>query len=70
MNGNLYTLHTGSPLRSKLPLPVGDLDLHLIRGSSDWPESTSQTTPRSVQPFFPGLTIVRRTGRQTTLLRL
>ena len=36
---------------SKLPLPIGDLDLHLIHGSLVPPESSTQMASRSVQPF-------------------
>jgi len=41
--------------------------LHLIHGSLCPPESTSQTTFRSVQPFFAGLATMtdRQTDRQT-----
>jgi len=38
------------PLR--IALPMGDLYLHLIRGSLGPPDSASQTVSRSVQPFL------------------
>jgi len=41
-------------LPSKLPLPVGDLDPHLIHGSLDPPESLVQTASRSVQSLLQG----------------
>jgi len=37
---------------SKLPLHMGDLDHHLIRGCLGPPDSASQTASRSVQPFL------------------
>ena len=41
------------PLSSwKLPIPVRDLDLHLIHGSLSPPESSTQTASRPVQPFL------------------
>ena len=39
---------------SKLPLPIGNLDLHLIHGFLGPPEFTTQATSRSVQPFLQG----------------
>ena len=48
-------LYSGPPLllpSSKLPLPIGGSAPHLIYGSLGQPESTSQTTSRSVQPFL------------------
>ena len=36
----------------KLPLPMGDLDPHLIHGSPVPPESSTQMASRSVQPFL------------------
>ena len=56
-------LQWGTPSPSKLPLPMGDLDSHLIHGSLGPPESPAQTASRSVQSFFAGLTSV--TDRQT-----
>ena len=48
-----YTLHraTSSP-PLKLPLFMGDLNLHLIHGSLCPPKSSTQTASRSVQPFL------------------
>ena len=43
---------TGCPFPPKLPLCLGDLDPHLIHGSLDPPESSTQTASRSVQPFL------------------
>jgi len=37
---------------SKLPLPMGNLDLHLIHGSLSPSEAITQTVSRSVQPFL------------------
>ena len=45
-------------LSSKLPLPVGDLDPHLTHGSLGPPESSTQTTSRSVELFLAMLTTV------------
>jgi len=46
-----YTM--GCPIPpSKLPLPMGDLDPHLIRGSQGPTKSSTQTASRSVQPFL------------------
>ena len=48
-------LYNGTPLSpSKLPLPMGDLDPHLIHGSLVPPESSTQTASQSVQPFLHG----------------
>ena len=45
--------YDGAPLpSSKLPLPMGDLDPHLIHGYLGPPESKSQRASRSVQPFL------------------
>ena len=44
---------TGRPFPPlKLPLPMGDLDPHLISGSLGPPKSSTHAAPRSVQPFF------------------
>jgi len=52
-------LYNGPPLFDlETALPTGDLDPHLIHGSMRPPESTTQTTSRSVQPFFAGLMMV------------
>jgi len=52
-------LYNGTPLLpSKLPLPMGNLDPHLIHGSVGSPKSSTPTASRSVQPFFAGLTSV------------
>ena len=44
--------------RRRRTIPQKDLDLHLIHGSLDPPESTLLTASRSVQPFAAGLTNV------------
>jgi len=49
-----YTLRWATPFLSKLPLCMGDMDIHLIHGSLGPPESTTQTASRSVQPFLQG----------------
>jgi len=49
-----YTLYFTPPIPSKLPLLMGELDPHLIHGSLDPPESTTQRASRSVQPFMQG----------------
>ena len=51
---------------SNLPLPIGDLDSHLIHGSLGLPESTSQRASWSVQPFLQG-SWSWQTSRQTDL---
>jgi len=56
---------------SKLPLPIGDLNLHLIHSSLGPPESSTQTASRSVQPFLQCSLVWQtdqHTDRQTTLL--
>ena len=40
-----------------LPLPMRDLDPHLIHGSPDPPKCSTQTAARSVQPFLQGLLV-------------
>jgi len=40
------------PPKKKLPLPIGDLDSHVIHGSLGSLESSTQTAPRSVQLFL------------------
>ena len=47
---------------SKLPLPMGDMDPHLLHGSLGPPESSTQTASRSVQPFLQG-SLVWQTDR-------
>jgi len=59
-----YTLQWDAPSPSKLPLRMGDLDPHLIRGSFGPPESSTRTASRSVQPFLQG-SLVWQTDRQT-----
>jgi len=49
---------------SKLPLPMGDLDPHLIHGSLGPPVSSTQTASRSLQPFLHG-SLVWQTDWQT-----
>ena len=60
-------LYNGRPLIQKLPLPMGDMDPHLIHGSLGQSESSTQTASRTVQPFFAGLTSIteRLTDRLT-----
>jgi len=48
-----------------LPLPRGDLDPHLIHGSTAPPKSSTQTVARSVKPFLQG-SLVWQTDRQQT----
>jgi len=52
---------------SKLLLPMGDVDPHLIHNSLGPSESSTQTTSRSLQPFLHGSlqTDRRQTDRQT-----
>ena len=50
------------PTRS--PLPMGDLDHHIIRGSLGRPESSTQTESRSVQPFLQA-SLLWQVDRQT-----
>ena len=47
---SLYFTVQFSP--KNLPLPMGDLDPHLIHGSLGPPKSSTQTAARSVQPFL------------------
>jgi len=47
-----FTMCHTSP--TELPLPVGDVDPHLIHGSLGRPESTVQRASWSVQPFLHG----------------
>ena len=47
----LYTLQCDAPFPSKLLLPMGDLDPHLIHGSLGPPKSSTQTASQLVQPF-------------------
>jgi len=57
--------YSGMPRsQSKLPLPMGDLDPHLILGSLGPPKSSIQTASRSVQPFLQG-SLVWQTDRPT-----
>ena len=51
-------------LPPKLPLPMGYLDPHQIRGSLGQPESSTQTVFRLVQPFLQD-SLVSETDRQT-----
>ena len=57
-DGILYILQWAAPFPSKLPLPMGDMDPDLVRGSLGPPESRTQMASRSVQPFFARLTAV------------
>ena len=44
---------TGCPFPPlKLPLPIGDLDPHVIHGSFGPPKSSAKTASWSLQPFF------------------
>jgi len=66
-------LYNGMPLPppSKLPIPMGDLEPHLIHGSLGSPESSTQTASWSVQAFMQGSLVWqtdRQTDQQTTLL--
>ena len=67
-------LYNGTPILPprNLPLPMGDLDPHLIHGSPGPPKSSTQTAARSVQPFFAGLTSVidRPTDHATRSVRI
>jgi len=51
-----------SPL--KLPIPVGDLNPHLMHGSLGLPESSTQAASRWVQPFLQG-SLLRQTDTLT-----
>ena len=46
-----YSLQWAAPFPSKLPIRMGALHPYLIHGSLGSPQSTTQTTSRSVQPF-------------------
>ena len=46
------------------PFPWGNLDLHVIHGSSGQRKSSTKTAARSVQPFLQG-SLVWQTDRQT-----
>jgi len=62
---NVPVLYNGMPPSpSKLPLPTGDLDPHLIHGSLGPPESSTQMASRSVQSFLQG-SLVWKTDRPT-----
>ena len=64
-------LYNGRPFTQSCPFPWGDLDHHLINGSSGQPESSTQMASWSVQPFLQGSLVWqtdRQTDRQTTLL--
>ena len=50
---------------SKLPLPMGDLDPHVIHGSLDLPKPLTQTASHSVQPFLQGSRVTCVTDRPT-----
>ena len=52
----------GCPFPSKLPLLMGDLDLHLIHGSLGPPESSNQTASWSIQLILQG-SLVWQTDR-------
>ena len=47
-------LYNGRPFSPKLPLPMGDLDPHLLHGSLGLSESSTQTSSGSVQLFLQG----------------
>ena len=59
----LYTLQWAT-LSPKLPLLMGNLDLHLIHDSLGQSEPTVQTASRSVQPFLQG-SLMWQTDRPT-----
>jgi len=66
------TLHTTGRhiFPSNVPLPIGDLGLHLMHGSFDQLETGLQTASRSLQPFLhssPVCPTHRETDTQTTL---
>jgi len=60
-------LFNGRPFHPK-PVPMGDLDLHLIRDSLGPSKLTTQTVSRSVQPFCRAHYCDTPRDRQTTLL--
>ena len=60
----LPMLFNGPVNSAELPLPVGDLDSHLIHGSLGPPESAPQTSSWLVQPFL-HCTSIWPTYRQT-----
>ena len=47
-----YTLQWHVPPPSKLPIPMGDLNPHLIHGTLDAPEFRTQTSSQSVYLFL------------------
>jgi len=49
-----YTLQWLTPSLLKLPLPMGDVEPHLIHGSFGPSKSSTQTASRSVRPFLHG----------------
>ena len=58
-------LYHGTPLSpSKLPLPMGLLNPHLIHGPLGPPKSSTQMASRTVQPFLEG-SLVWQTDRET-----
>ena len=60
-----YTLQWDAHSPQKIcPFPWGDLDAHLIYGSSGPPKSSTQKAARSVQPFLQG-SLVWQTNRGT-----
>jgi len=60
---NVPILYNGTPLSpSKLLLPIGGSGTHVIHGSLDPPESSTQTASRSVLPFLQG-SLVWQTDR-------
>jgi len=62
---NVPILYNGTLLcPSKLPLPMWDVDLHLMRGSLDPPESSNRTASRSIKRFLHG-SLVWQTDRPT-----
>jgi len=52
---NAYTLQLAALSPAKLLIHMENLDLQLTHGSLGPPESMTQTTPQSVQPFLQGL---------------
>ena len=57
-------LYNGPPISPKLPLPMGDLDPHLIHASLGSPKSSTQIVTGMVQPFLQG-SLVWQTDRRT-----
>jgi len=64
-DGSIVFASMGCPFFPKsLPLPMGDLNPHLIHGPLGPPKSSTQTASRLVQPFLQG-SLVWQTDRPT-----